>query len=316
MSKLIVSSSPHIKGNNTTQRIMLDVIVALLPAAIMAVVYFGIRALLVILTCVISSVLSEYIARKVMKRDNTIGDLSAAVTGLLLALNLPASLPIWMCVFGSVIAIVVVKQFFGGLGQNFVNPAMTARIILMLCFASAMTMWENTRFMPADAIDGTTSATPLEMLDSGTEGLPSLLHMLIGNRSGSIGECCSLALIIGGIYLLIRRVISPVIPVAFTGTVFVLCMFRGAEFAAYNMLSGGLLLGAIFMATDYVTSPITVKGKWIFGIGCGLITFMIRTFGTIPEGVSFSIILMNILVPHIDNLTMPKPFGEVKEGKQ
>ncbi len=310
MANLTVSSSPHIKGKDTTTKIMLDVIIALLPAAVMAVVYFGIRALLLIATSVITSVAAEYLARKIMKRENTVGDLSAAVTGLLLALNLPSTLPLWMAAFGAVIAIVVVKQFFGGLGQNFVNPAMTARIILMLCFATQMTTWASTRFMP----DGVTSATPLAILDEGAE-MPSVLSMLLGNRSGCMGETCSLALILGGLYLVIKKVISPIIPVTYIGTVFIACLFKGFDFAIYNLLSGGLILGAIFMATDYVTSPITNKGKVIFGLGLGLITVAIRLWGTIPEGVSFAIILMNILVPHIDTLTLPKPFGKVKEAK-
>lgn len=305
--RLSVSSSPHIKGKDTTQRIMLDVIIALIPALIMAVVYFGFRALLLSAVCVLASVLSEFIARKVMKRNNTISDLSAVVTGLILSLNLPVSLPLWMAVFGSVVAIVVVKQFFGGLGQNFVNPAITARIILMLCFASAMTSWT----LPMT--DGVTGATPLTNLSTGE--YPEFLNMVIGYRGGSMGETCSLALLAGGIYLVVRKVISPIIPLTFIGTVFVCGLFAGFTYAIYSIFAGGLFLGAIFMATDYVTSPITKWGKVIFGVGCGVVTFLIRYFGSLPEGVSYAILLMNILTPHIDNLTLPKPFGFKKEVK-
>ena len=307
--KLSVGSSPHLKGKDTTQRIMLDVIIALVPAQIMSIVYFGISALLLTVVCVVTAVLAEYLSRKVMKRNNTISDLSAVVTGLLLALNLPSTLPLWMGAFGSVVAIVVVKQFFGGLGQNFVNPAISARIILMLCFAGAMTNWVT-------PFDGVTSATPLSTLSGGEGTLPKLWQMFIGFRGGSMGETCSLALILGGLYLVIRKVISPVIPLTFIGTVFVCSLFKGFEFALYSILSGGLMLGAIFMATDYVTSPITKLGKVIYGIACGLITVLIRFWGALPEGVSYAILLMNILTPHIDNLTLPKPFGFKKEGKK
>lgn len=307
--KLSVSSSPHIKGNSTTQKIMLDVIIALAPALIVSIVYFGINSLLLALVCVLTAVLSEYLSRKVMKRENTVSDLSAVVTGLILALNLPPTLPLWMAAFGSIVAIVVVKQFFGGLGQNFVNPAITARIILMLCFAGAMTTWTE------PFSDGVTGATPLATLSTGEGEFPSLLNMLLGLRGGSMGEVCSLALILGGIYLVIRKVISPIIPLTFVGTVFVCALFKGFDYAIYSILSGGLMLGAIFMATDYVTSPITKWGRVIYGIGCGLITVAIRFWGALPEGVSYAILLMNILTPHIDNLTLPKPFGLKKEGK-
>ena len=324
--KLTVSASPHVRSNETTTGIMLDVIIALLPALIMSVVYFGLRALTLTLTCVGSSVLFEYIARKVMKRDNTIGDLSAVVTGMILAFNLPASLPLWMGVVGSLIAIVVVKQMFGGIGQNFVNPAMTARIILMVSFPTAMAKWV-VPFTNTWRPDAVTAATPMAVL-AGAEGgdislvadqLPSLPQMLLGCHGGSMGEICSIALICGGIYLLLRKVISPIIPFTFIGTV-ALCMLLAGKgnlgFVAYELLGGGLILGAFFMATDYSTSPINKKGKIIFGIGCGLITSVIRLFGSLPEGVSFSIILMNILVPHIERMTKSKVFGEVKEKKE
>ncbi len=315
---VFVSSSPHVQSKTTTTRIMFDVIISLVPALIAATVNFGLRVLALTATCIVSAVLFEYIARRIMKRDNTLGDLSAVVTGLILSLNLPVTLPLWMAAFGSVVAIVVVKQFFGGLGQNFVNPAITARIILMLCFAGAMTTWVKPGFtLWADAkIDGVTCASPLATLteNGSIEGV-TVLDMLLGFRAGSMGETCAIALIIGGIYLVIRKVISPIIPLSFIGTVF-LCMLikeKDLTFALYEILSGGLLLGAIFMATDYATSPINPKGKLIFGIGCGLITSLIRIFGSLPEGVSYSIILMNILVPHIDTLTLAKPFGTRKK---
>ena len=323
--RLTVSASPHARSKETTTGIMLDVIIALIPALIMSVVYFGLRALVLTATCVVSCVAFEYIARKVMKRNSTIGDLSAVVTGIILAFNLPATLPLWMAVIGSLIAIVVVKQMFGGIGQNFVNPAMTARIILMTSFPTAMAKWV-VPFTDTFSVDAVTSATPMAILagiqggnlTTATAQLPSLTDMLIGKHGGSMGEVCSIALIIGGLYLIARKVISPIIPFTFIGTVAVFMLFAGngnIDFVAYELLGGGLMLGAFFMATDYATSPINKKGKIIFGIGCGLITSVIRIFGSLPEGVSFSIILMNILVPHIENMTTPKPFGAVKEKK-
>lgn len=323
---LKVSSSPHAKGRDTTTGIMLDVIIALVPALVMSVVYFGLRALALCAVCTLTAVLSEYVSRKVMKRNNTIGDLSAVVTGIILSFNLPSTLPLWMGALGSIIAIVVVKQMFGGIGQNFVNPAITARIILMSSFASNMSNWAK----PFTKVffDAETTASPMALLANvckGTAtvedaGLPSLSQMLLGMRAGSMGEVCAVALLAGGIYLVARKVISPIIPVCFIGTVGVfMFVYSGFDFTftAYQLLGGGLLLGAIFMATDYTTSPMTKWGKVIFGIGCGLITSVIRVFGSLPEGVSYSIILMNILVPHIENLTRPKVFGEVKkEAKQ
>ncbi|MBR3948680.1 MAG: RnfABCDGE type electron transport complex subunit D [Clostridia bacterium] len=326
MSKrLTVSASPHVRSNETTTGIMLDVIIALIPALIMSVVYFGTRALALTAVTVASAVIAEYLSRKVMKRSNTLGDLSAVVTGLILAFNLPATLPLWMAAVGSVIAIVVVKQMFGGIGQNFVNPAMTARIILMVSFPTAMAKWV-TPFQNCWNADAVTSATPMATLASAKGGdlsavadaLPTLTDMLLGKHGGSMGEVCSIALICGGLYLMLRRVISPIIPFAFIGTVAAtMFLYSGfnLEYTAYQLLGGGLMLGAFFMATDYTTCPINKKGKLIFGIGCGLITFVIRVFGALPEGVSFSIILMNILVPHIENLSAAKPFGTLKEKK-
>lgn len=317
MNKLTVSASPHKHTHVTTQKIMLDVLIALVPALIASTIHFGLRALLLAFVCVASCVLSEYLSRLIMKRNNTISDLSAAVTGLILALNLPVTLPLWMAVLGSIIAIVVVKQFFGGIGHNFANPAMTARIILMLCFASQMTSWRAPGAFSADAV---TTASPLALLSDlknvDTDSLPSLWQMLIGARAGSMGETCILALLAGGIYLVARKVITPIIPLTFIGTVFV-CMLIATRFdltlTAYELLSGGLFLGAIFMATDYATSPITPLGQVIFAVGCGLLTSAIRLWGSLPEGVSYSILLMNILTPHIDDLTRRKPFAPKKK---
>ncbi len=323
MKKLLVSASPHIHSPETTTGVMGDVLISLLPALVMAVVWFGSRALVLTAVCIGAAVLAEWLSRSVMKRPNTLGDLSAVVTGLILALNLPASLPLWMAAIGSVVAIVVVKQMFGGIGQNFVNPAMTARIILMVSFPTAMARW-TAPLVSAWSADAVTTATPMASLAASSGGnlsadLPSLWQMLIGYHGGSMGEVCSLALLVGGVYLILRRVISPIIPAAYIGTVAVWMLLAGhgdLRFVAYELLGGGLLLGAFFMATDYATSPITAKGKWIFGIGCGIITSVIRLYGSLPEGVSFSIILMNILVPHIERLTLPRAFGAEKKKKE
>ena len=306
--KLIVSSSPHISSPVKTKNIMLDVIIALIPALIASVYYFGPRALVVVCVTVASCVISEYISRKVMKRPQTIGDLSAVVTGILLAFNYPVGLPLWIAAVGGVVAIVMVKQMFGGLGHNFANPAITARIILMTSFALRMTTWVAPCAWRG-TVDATSTATPLALMASGnTEALPTYLQMFLGERAGTLGETCIVALLIGGIYMVAKKVISPIIPVCYIATVFVFSAILGQD-PVMQILSGGLFLGAIFMATDYVTSPITNKGKVIYAIGCGLITVMIRVFGSLPEGVSFSILLMNILTPHIENLTTPKSFG-------
>ncbi len=314
--KLTVSASPHLRTKATTTGIMLDVVIALLPALAASIAIFGPRVLAVVATTVISAVLSEYIARKAMKRHNTIKDLSAVVTGVILAFNLPVDIPLWMAAVGSIFAIIVVKQFFGGIGQNFANPAIAARIILLLSFGKAMGTWVKPLSWKTDAV---TTATPLAILGGeSTEELPSLLDMLLGIRGGCLGETCSIALIIGGIYLVARKVISLKIPVAFIGTVAVIMLIAGKgdlEFVARQLMSGGLLLGAIFMATDYSTSPIKSNAKIVFGIGCGLLTSLMRLFAAMPEGVSFAILIMNLLVPHIETLMAPKPFGTVKEKK-
>jgi len=316
--KLIVSPAPHLKSKIKTKNIMLDVIIALIPALIVAVIFFGFRALLLVVVTVATCVLSEFCAQKVMKRKNTIRDLSAVITGLLLAFNLPPQLPIWMAILGGIVAIVLVKQMFGGLGHNFVNPALTARAILFVSFPIAMTFW-TPPFAYLDQevppIQAVSEATPLGMLDAeNTEDLPSYSELFLGLHAGSIGEVSALALALGGIYLLIKKVITPTIPLFFILTVFALAFLLGQD-PFVHILSGGLFLGAIFMATDYVTSPLTNKGKAIYAIGCGLLTVIIRVFGDLSEGVAFAIIIMSILVPFIDKITMPKAF-KLEEGRK
>ena len=310
---MVVSVNPHIYASQTTQTIMRDVLIALFPAVIASVVFFGIRALLVEALCVVVAVACEWAFEKITKRDVTVTDLSAAVTGLLLALNLPVTIPLWQAAFGSFVAIIVIKQLFGGIGQNFANPAITARVIMLVAFSGAMTTWAPAAFSN-DPVDAVTAATPLALM--GTEGaageLPSLLQMFLGARGGSMGETSCLALLIGGIYLICRRVISWHTPVAFIGTVLVLTALLPGQDPLYHVMAGGLFIGAIFMATDYTTSPPTPKGKLIFGVGCGLITVLIRVWGNYPEGVSFSILLMNILNPYISSWTKTKPFGGVQ----
>jgi len=312
----IVSTSPHVRTPRSTWGIMLDVCLALLPALAAAVWYFGTRALALIVVSVLSCVGFEALMRVIMKKDQTIGDLSAVVTGLLLAFNLPATLPLWMVPIGALAAIVVVKELFGGIGQNFANPAITGRIVLLLSFATQMTAWSapSGHSWGADAI---ASATPLKII-SGEGALPSLMDMFLGRHGGSLGETCALALLLGGIYLCVRKVISPLIPVCFVGTVAVFSFFYGgmdANFMVYQILGGGLLLGAVFMATDYSTSPAYWKGKIVFAVGCGLITCLIRFYGNMPEGVSFAILLMNLLVPLIERACAPKAFGKEKAAR-
>lgn len=306
--KFYVSPSPHLRQGITTQKLMLNVIIALIPAAIASVIIFGFRSLLVISVTVASCVFSEFISRKIMKREDTILDLSAVVTGILLAFNLPVNIKLSIAAFGGVVAIVVVKQMFGGIGQNFVNPALVARIVLMVSFPAAMTSWAKAFAYLGSSIDGATTATPLSIKEY-KGNMISYLNLFIGNHGGCLGETCALALILGGVYLVMKRIINPEIPLAYIGTVVVIALFTGQD-PVYHILSGGLLLGAIFMATDYTTSPICFAGRIVFGMGCGLITMIIRLFGALPEGVSFSIIIMNILVPHIESLFIPKPYGK------
>ena len=318
MNTLIMSSSPHQHSDISTSRVMLTVIVSLLPAVAASGIFFGIRAIALIAVCCASCVLFEYLSRKVMNKPQTIGDLSAALTGILLALNLPVTLPFWIAITGSFIAIVIVKQLFGGLGQNFANPAIVARIVLMLSFTGQMTTWAIPKYWTSSAFSETsvivnsntvfTGATPLV---SCTE---SLKDLFIGNTGGCLGETSALALLIGGLILIFTKVISPSTPVAFIGSFALLTWISGGD-VPYQILSGGLFLGAFFMATDYVTTPITVKGKIIFGIGCGVVTFIIRNYADYPEGVSFSILLMNILTPYIDMITRTKPLGAIKKSK-
>lgn len=305
-NKLHISVSPHIHGKRTTQGIMLDVIIALLPTTIAGVIIFGLRSLLVIGVCLATSVLSELIFNIVTKKQQTISDLSAVVTGLILALNLPANVPLWQAVIGSVFAIIVVKCLFGGLGKNVVNPALTARVFMLVAFSSLAQV--------SSPVDATAGATPLVSIAEGN--VPDLMELFLGKTGGSIGETCSLALLIGGVYLIVRKVITWHIPVAFIGSVFVFSFFIedfNALTALACVLSGGLFLGAIFMATDYVTSPETPWGKIVYGVGAGVITVLIRFWGIYPEGVSFAILLMNILNPYINSLTARKLFGGEKK---
>ena len=300
MNKLLVSPSPHIQSPDTTASIMLDVIISLVPATVYGFILFGWRAAVVVAVTIAAALLSEFLWNKALKKENSLGDLSAAVTGLILALNLPSTIPLWMAALGSAIAIIIVKLMFGGLGHNFANPAMTARIVLMVSFPVAMTTFSQPL---SSAI---TSATPMV----NPLGY-SNIELLFGMHGGAIGEGNVILLAIGGIYLMSRRVISPIIPISFIGTTLLLTW---ALYPIYqinpvsSILSGGLFLGAIFMATDYVTSPTFNLGKLIFGVGCGLITVVIRVFGSLPEGVSYAILLMNLLVPYINMLTARKPF--------
>ena len=313
MSNFAVTSSPHLRDKATSQRIMQEVCLALAPAGIAGVILYGLNAALLIAICVITCVLSEFVWQKATKQPVTISDWSAVVTGLLLAYNLPATAPWWIAVVGSVLAIVVVKQFFGGIGSNFMNPALTARAILFISWSGIMGAYPkaNPFQFTADAVTG---ATPLATLNGGsTEGI-KLMDLLLGNQGGVLGETCAIAIILGGVYLLVRGIADWRIPVSFIGTVFVCYLLKdGAEMALYQVLAGGLLLGAFFMATDYATSPINKVGRVVFGIGCGFFLFLIRAFANYPEGCSFAILFMNVATPMIDRFTMPRPFGEVKK---
>lgn len=301
--KLTVSSSPHVHGPDSTRGIMADVLIALLPAALAGILTFGVSAALVLVVCVVTAVLAEHLWCIIQKKPTSIGDLSAAVTGLILGLCLSSAVPLWMAALGSAIAIIIVKQFFGGLGHNFANPAITARIILLVSFPTYMSVF----YEPFSKL--VSSATPLMTQTP-------IKTMLLGGHAGCIGEGFPLLLLVGGLYLMLRRVISPTIPLSFIGSAFVLTfILSGSAYdALYGILSGGIVFAAFFMATDYTTSPKTFWGKIIFGVFCGIITVLIRRFGSLPEGASYAVLLANILVPHINTLTMPKPFG-YKEGK-
>lgn len=313
---LIVSSSPHIKAEDGTGSIMLDVIIALAFPLGIAIFQFGWRAAILTAISVSSCVIFEYLYRKLMKKSNAIGDLSAVVTGILIAFCLPASAPYWMPVVGAFFAIVIVKQLFGGLGKNFMNPALAARAFLF-SWPVIMTTWpqSGTTVPLWDTVDMVTSATPLATLKSGQIPNIQLQDMFLGHISGSMGEVSAIMLLLGGFYLCVRGVISPRIPAAYLGTVAVLTFFfapAGVEawqYMVYQLLSGGLILGAVFMATDYATSPVTKQGQLLFGIGCGLLTVFIRTFGSLPEGVCYSILIMNACAWLLDKAGTPRRFG-------
>lgn len=296
---LVVSSAPHAVSNVDTTKVMGTVLAALIPAFAVGIYQFGYKALVQTVLCIVACVVFEWLFNALLKRKQTTGDLSAALTGVLIAFNIPAGLPYWMSVVGCFVAIIIVKQLFGGIGQNLVNPAVTARIVLFISFATEMTTWPVPR--GAGETDAVTGPTPLGILSEGGGKMPSNMDLFLGNVGGCIGEVSALALLIGGIFLIWRGIISPIIPVCFLGTVFVLALIIPGQDPIFHLCAGGLMLGAFFCATDYVTSPIMPLGKVIFGIGCGIFTILIRVYGAYPEGVSFAILLMNILTPHIDN---------------
>lgn len=313
MSNLLnISSSPHVRDKSSTRSIMWDVFLALMPAALFGVWNFGYQAAILIVVCIATSVLAEYVWQKAMKLPLTVSDGSAALTGLLLALNLSATFPVWMAILGSVFAVIIVKQLFGGLGQNFMNPALGARCFLMVSFAGKMTSF---------TYDGVTGATPLALIKSGDDST-QLIDMFLGTTGGTIGETSTLVLLIGAAYLLIRKVITWKIPVCYIVTFAVFALLFGGHgfdmtYLAKEICGGGLILGAFFMATDYVTSPITPKGQIAFGILLGVLTGVFRIFGASAEGVSYAIIISNLLVPLIEKVTIPVPFGKegIKDGK-
>jgi electron transport complex protein RnfD len=303
-----VSSSPHIKSNDSVQGIMRDVIIALLPATFAGIYFFGMQAFLVTLVSVLSCIAAEALWQKLAHKKVTIGDLSAVVTGLLIAFNMPAAVPLWLPAIGGFFAIIIVKQFFGGIGQNIMNPALAARAFLLASWPVHMTNF---------TVDGVSAATSLGILKEGGGQLPSLMSNFIGSQGGCIGETSVLALLIGGAYLLYRKVITWHTPVAYIGSVFILTLILGrsgtmSASALYEIFSGGLMIGAIFMATDYTTSPMGKKGQVIFGIGCGVLTTIIRLYGGYAEGVSYAILIMSLFVPFIDKFTALRIFGEVK----
>lgn len=306
--KLIVSASPHVHANSSVRTVMGDVLIALVPALAAAVYFFGPRALILTAVTAASAVASEYVWQRLLGRPVTIGDGSAILTGVLLAFNVPPTFPLWMAAIGGAFAVVIVKQFFGGLGKNVVNPALAARAFLLASWPGAMTTW---------TVDGLSSATALGILKEGGQALPSMMDLFVGHVGGCLGETSALALLVGAAWLFWRRVITPEIPVVYIATtaLFTWILGRDGFFtgnALYEILSGGLFLGAIFMATDYVTSPMTVKGRAVFAFGCGLLTALIRLYGSYPEGVSFAILLMNLVTPLIDRGFRPRRFGEVK----
>lgn len=301
-----VSLAPHIRSGDTVKRIMLDVIIALVPAAIASVYFFGFYSLAILAVAILSCVGSEYVFQKLMHKPSQIGDLSAVVTGILLAFNVPAQAPLWMVAFGGIFAIIIVKECFGGIGGNFMNPALAARVMLMASWPKYMTTYLD----PA----GMTGATPLQILKSGTGELPELADMATGNIGGVIGETCAIALLLGGIYLIIRKVIDWRTPVVYILATAIFLMILGIkpDMIPYEVLGGGLMLGAFFMATDYSSSPMTKKGRLIFALGAAFVTALIRAKGGMPEGVSYSILLMNVCTPLIDKLTVGEAYGPKK----
>ena len=327
--KLIATSNPHIRTSETTRSIMLDVIIAMLPALVWGIINFGLKALTLTVVSVVGCMFWEWLYRKVMKKPQSVGDLSAVVTGMLLAFVCPPSTPYWMILIGDFFAIIVVKQLFGGIGKNFVNPALAGRAFLVGSYAGAMTTWVDPAANKAPLLGSTadmiTAATPLAYMKTGDmetlTGLYSVGDMFLGKIGGSLGEVSALLLLVGGVYLIVRKVIGWHIPVAYIVTVAVLSFLfpksgSGIEWMMYSVFGGGLFLGAFFMATDYATSPVTKKGQLIYGIGCGLFTVLIRYFGSYNEGVCYSIMVMNLLVALIDKYTKPTRFGVVKSDKK
>ena len=326
--KLIASSSPHIRSKDDTRSIMIDVCIAMLPALVVSCFVFGIQALVLTVISVVSCVFWEWLYRKLMKKNCSVGDFSAVVTGMLLAFVCPVSLPWWAIVIGAFFSIVVVKQLYGGIGCNFLNPALAGRAVLVASYAGAMTTWVQPGFKNAvgifgSAADVATGATPLALMKDGAfDQLPTIGEMFLGKVGGSLGEVSALCLLLGGIYLLIRKVISWHIPVAYIATVAIVCLISApegigaADYMLYNVFGGGLMLGAIFMATDYATSPVTKPGQLIFGIGCGLLTVFIRRFGSYPEGVCYSILVMNCCTWLLDKYIKPTIYGAPKKEKK
>lgn len=316
MANFVVSGTPHVRSKESIQSIMRDVIIALVPATAAGIYYFGMNALILVIAAIVSSVAFEAICQKVMKKPVTVSDLSAVVTGLLLAMNLPAAAPIWVAVVGSAFAIIFGKQLFGGLGQNFINPALAGRAFLLASYPTEMTTWSVPNGL--EVADAATYATPLAQLKAGYLDA-SLGELMLGQCGGTIGETCAIALIIGGVYLLYKHVISWKIPVIYIATVAILFAVigrQGVRMPLQEIMAGGVMLGGIFMATDYASSPVTPKGQIIFAVGAGLITYLIRTFGGYPEGVSYSILIMNCCVPLIERFTEPTIFGALPKAKE
>lgn len=316
MANFVVSGTPHVRSKESIQSIMRDVIIALVPATAAGIYYFGLKALVLIVAAIVSAVFFEWLYEKITKKPVTISDLSAVVTGLLLAMNLPAAAPVWVAIVGSAFAIIFAKQLFGGLGQNFINPALAGRAFLLASYPTEMTTWSVPNGL--EVADAATYATPLAQLKAGNLDA-SLGQLFLGQCGGTIGETCAIALIIGGIYLLYKHVISWKIPVIYIATVAILFGVlgrHGIRMPLHEICAGGVMLGGIFMATDYASSPVTPKGQIIFAVGAGLLTYLIRTFGGYPEGVSYSILIMNCCVPLIERFTEPTIFGALPKTKE